>query len=246
MNHLPEILAPAGNLACLKAAVAAGADAVYFGGQAFNARRSAGGFTAEDVKEAVRLCRMRGVKTNLTLNTLIKQREWPSFLAYIDEILPLGIDNVIVQDPGVAMLVHERYPQVAIHASTQMAVQDLDGVLYLKNLGFSRVVLAREVTLDEIRKIHQATDVELEVFVHGALCYSYSGRCLMSSFHGGRSGNRGACAQPCRMAYQAGGKEGYFMNLKDLCGAYHLQELIEAGVASLKIEGRLKSEAFSK
>ena len=244
MNHLPEILAPAGNLACLKAAVAAGADAVYFGGQAFNARRSAGGFTAEDVKEAVRLCRMRGVKTNLTLNTLIKQREWPSFLAYIDEILPLGIDNVIVQDPGVAMLVHERYPQVAIHASTQMAVQDLDGVLYLKNLGFSRVVLAREVTLDEIRKIHQATDVELEVFVHGALCYSYSGRCLMSSFHGGRSGNRGACAQPCRMAYQAGGKEGYFMNLKDLCGAYHLQELIEAGVASLKIEGRLKSEAY--
>ncbi|MBQ7015817.1 MAG: U32 family peptidase [Firmicutes bacterium] len=244
MKYLPEILAPAGDLACLKAAVAAGADAVYFGGQAFNARRSAGGFTAEDVKEAVRLCRMRGVKTNLTLNTLIKQREWPSFLAYIDEILPLGIDNVIVQDPGVAMLVHERYPQISLHASTQMAVQDLDGVLYLKKLGFSRVVLAREVTLEEIRKIHEATDVELEVFVHGALCYSYSGRCLMSSFHGGRSGNRGACAQPCRMAYQAGGKEGYFMNLKDLCGAYHLQELIEAGVASLKIEGRLKGEAY--
>ena len=244
MNHLPEILAPAGNLACLKAAVAAGADAVYFGGQAFNARRSAGGFTAEDVKEAVRLCRMRGVKTNLTLNTLIKQREWPSFLAYIDEILPLGIDAVIVQDPGVAKVVHERYPQIALHASTQMAVQDLEGVLYLEKLGFSRVVLAREVTLDEIRRIHQATDVELEVFVHGALCYSYSGRCLMSSFHGGRSGNRGACAQPCRLPYQAGGKEGYFMNLKDLCGAYHLQELIEAGVASLKIEGRLKGEAY--
>ena len=244
MNHLPEILAPAGNLACLKAAVAAGADAVYFGGQAFNARRGAGGFTVEDIKEAVRLCRMRGVKTNLTLNTLIKQREWPSFLAYIDEILPLGIDNVIVQDPGVAMLVHERYPQIALHASTQMAVQDLEGVLYLKKLGFSRVVLAREVTLEEIRKIHEATDVELEVFVHGALCYSYSGRCLMSSFHGGRSGNRGACAQPCRMAYQAGGKEEYFMNLKDLCGAYHLQKLIEAGVSSLKIEGRLKGEAY--
>ncbi len=244
MNKLPEILAPAGNLACLKAAVAAGADAVYFGGQAFNARRSAGGFTAEDIKEAVRLCRMRGVKTNLTLNTLIKQREWPSFLAYIDEILPLGIDAVIVQDPGVAKVVHERYPQIALHASTQMAVQDLEGVLYLEKLGFSRVVLAREVTLDEIRKIHQATDMELEVFVHGALCYSYSGRCLMSSFHGGRSGNRGACAQPCRLAYQAGGKEGYFMNLKDLCGAYHLQELIEAGVASLKIEGRLKGEAY--
>ena len=244
MNHLPEVLAPAGNLACLKAAVAAGADAVYFGGQAFNARRGAGGFTPEDIKEAVRLCRMRGVKTNLTLNTLIKQREWPSFLAYIDEILPLGIDNVIVQDPGVAMLVHERYPQIALHASTQMAVQDLEGVLYLKKLGFSRVVLAREVTLEEIRKIHEATDVELEVFVHGALCYSYSGRCLMSSFHGGRSGNRGACAQPCRMAYQAGGKEEYFMNLKDLCGAYHLQQLIEAGVSSLKIEGRLKGEAY--
>lgn len=244
MKHLPEVLAPAGNLACLKAAVAAGADAVYFGGQAFNARRGAGGFTVEDIKEAVRLCRMRGVKTNLTLNTLIKQREWPSFLAYIDEILPLGIDNVIVQDPGVAMLVHERYPQIELHASTQMAVQDLEGVLYLQKLGFSRVVLAREVTLEEIRKIHEATNVELEVFVHGALCYSYSGRCLMSSFHGGRSGNRGACAQPCRMLYQAGGKEEYFMNLKDLCGAYHLQELIEAGVSSLKIEGRLKSEAY--
>lgn len=244
MIQLPEVLAPAGNLACLKAAVAAGADAVYFGGQAFNARRGAKGFTVEDVKEAVRLCRMRGVKTNLTLNTLIKQREWPSFLAYIDEILPLGIDAVIVQDPGVAMAVHRRYPQIALHASTQMAVQDLDGVLYLKKLGFRRVVLAREVTLEEIRRIHAATDVELEVFVHGALCYSYSGRCLMSSFHGGRSGNRGACAQPCRLAYQAGGKKGYFMNLKDLCGAYHLQELIEAGVSSLKIEGRLKGEAY--
>lgn len=244
MKQLPEILAPAGNLNCLKAAVASGADAVYFGGQAFNARRSAAGLTPEEIREAVQICRRQGVKTNLTLNTLVKEREWPDLLAYIDAVLPLGIDAVIVQDPGVAQAVHIRYPQVALHVSTQMAVQDLEGVLYLQSLGFQRIVLAREVTLEEIRRIHEQTDAELEVFIHGALCYSYSGRCLMSSFHGGRSGNRGGCAQPCRMAYQAGGQEKYFMNLKDLCAVSELSQLAEAGVASLKIEGRLKSEAY--
>lgn len=245
MKERPEILAPAGSLSCLKAAVAAGADAVYFGGQAFNARRSAKGFTKDDVREAVRLCRMRGVKTNLTLNTLVKEQEWPALLSYMDEILPLGVDAVIVQDLGIYRAIRRYYPDVLIHASTQMAVQDLSGAVYLQELGFDRVVLAREVTLEEIRQIRRETDMELEVFVHGALCYSYSGRCLLSSFHGGRSGNRGACAQPCRLAYRADGWEsGYFMNLKDLCGAEQLQALIEAGVSSLKIEGRLKSEAY--
>lgn len=244
MSKQPEVLAPAGNLSCLKAAVAAGADAVYFGGQAFNARRGAGNFSVEDIQEAVTICRMRGVKTNLTLNTLVKQKEWSLLTEYIDQVLPLGIDAVIVQDLGVAEMVRQRYPQVALHASTQMAVQDLDGVLFLKQLGFKRVVLAREVTLEEIRQIRQKTDMELEVFVHGALCYSYSGRCLMSSFHGGRSGNRGACAQPCRLSYQAEKQDGYWMNLKDLCAAPHMEALLKAGVDSFKIEGRLKGEAY--
>lgn len=240
----PEILAPAGNLSCLKAAIAAGADAVYFGGQAFNARRGAGNFSIEDMKEALRLCRMQGVQTNLTLNTLIKQKEWKDFLRYMDEVLPLGIDAVIVQDLGVAEEVRRHYPQVALHASTQMAVQSLYGAQYLQDLGFQRVVLAREVTLGEIREIRQKTNIQLEVFVHGALCYSYSGRCLLSSFHGGRSGNRGACAQPCRLAYRAEGREGYWMNLKDLCAADQLEALMQAGVDSFKIEGRLKGEAY--
>ncbi len=245
MKEIPEILAPAGDLACLKAAVSAGADAVYLGGKAFNARRSAAGFTTEDLREAVRICRPRGVKLHLTLNTLVKQKEWPALLDYMDEVLPLGIDAVIVQDPGVAMAVKSRYPDLALHASTQMAVQDLDGVLYMEELGFKRVVLAREVTLREVELIRAHTNMELEVFIHGALCYSYSGRCLLSSFHGGRSGNRGACAQPCRLPYTAqAGESGYFMNLRDQCAAPHLEALSRAGVHSFKIEGRLKSEAY--
>ena len=196
MRKLPELLAPAGDLDCIKAAVSAGADAVYFGGRRFNARSHAGNLSEDEISQAVSLCRRYHVRTNLTLNTLIKESEWDNFVDYADQILPLGIDAVIVQDPGVASFVAAHYPDIALHASTQMAVEDLDGVLLMEQLGFSRVVLAREVSLEEIRKIRSQTDMELEVFVHGALCYSYSGRCLLSSFHGGRSGNRGGCAQP--------------------------------------------------
>lgn len=248
MIKLPEILAPAGSLDCLKAAVAVGADAVYFGGQAFNARRSAANFSIDQIREAVELCHLHGVKTNFTLNTMIRDEEWPELEAYLDQILPLGLDALIIQDLGVAACVarklKDRYPDVALHGSTQMAVEDLDGVEYLRSLGFSRVVLARELSMEEIRTICSGTDTEVEVFVHGALCYSDSGRCLLSSFHGGRSGNRGACAQPCRLVYDVDGKKGCYINLKDRCADSYLQELIKAGVASLKIEGRMKGEAY--
>ncbi len=239
-----ELLAPAGDLSCLKAAVNCGADAVYFGGEMFNARKSAGNFSLEEIKEACDLCRLHGVKTNFTLNTLIKENEWPKLEAYLDELLPLGIDALIIQDMGVASVVagrvRDKYPWVELHASTQMAVEDLQGVNYLQSLGFSRVVLARELSMEEIVSITEKAQIETEVFIHGALCYSDSGRCLLSSFHGGRSGNRGTCAQACRLAYEADGKKGLYMNLKDRCGADFVQELVKAGVSSLKIEGRMK------
>ncbi len=248
MRHIPEILSPAGDLTCLKAAVCEGADAVYFGGEAFNARRSAHNFSLEDIKEAIRLCSLYGVKTNFTLNTLIKETEWPALCSYLDEVAGLGLDAFIIQDLGVAAALaaklKDRYPSVALHASTQMAVEDLNGVRFLTDLGFSRVVLAREVSIEEIRRIKEACDTEIEVFVHGALCYSDSGRCLMSSFHGGRSGNRGGCAQPCRLAYEIDGKTGCYLNLKDRWGLESLEELAKAGVDSLKIEGRMKGVPY--
>jgi|GEM_PF-158861 len=262
----PELLSPAGSLTALQAAVGAGADAVYFGGQEFNARRSAANFSLEEIAEAVKLCRLFGVKTNLTLNTMIKDSEWKALMAYVDRVLPLGIDAVIVQDLGVARYIHEHFPEVALHASTQLAIMDAEGAEYLESLGFSRIVLARELSLEDIRKVREATSAELEVFIHGALCYSYSGRCLISSFHGGRSGNRGTCSQSCRLQYEvesldsmsnSSGKKaaalqdgrlkpqtGYFMNLKDRAVYPLLTELIEAGVDSLKIEGRMKSPAY--
>lgn len=239
-----ELLSPAGDLSCLKAAVFSGADAVYFGGEMFNARKSAGNFTLEEIQEACSLCRLHGVKTNFTLNTLIKEEEWPLLEDYLDKLLPLGIDALIIQDMGVASAVARRikdkYPWIELHGSTQMAVEDLEGVRYLQSLGFSRVVLARELSMDEIVHITREAEIETEVFIHGALCYSDSGRCLISSFHGGRSGNRGTCAQACRLMYEADGKKGLYMNLKDRCGAAFVQELVKAGVSSLKIEGRLK------
>ena len=248
MRHIPEILSPAGDLTCLKAALAEGADAVYFGGEAFNARRSAHNFTLPDIREAIRLCGLYGAKTNFTLNTLIKETEWPALSSYLDEVAGLGLDAFIIQDFGVAACLTEklkdRYPSVALHASTQMAVEDLKGVEYLTDLGFSRVVLARELSLEEIKAIRAQTKTEIEVFVHGALCYSDSGRCLMSSFHGGRSGNRGGCAQPCRLAYEIDGKMGCYLNLKDRWGLESLEELAKAGVDSLKIEGRMKGVPY--
>ena len=244
LRAMPELLAPAGNLACVKAAVAAGADAVYFGGRAFNARASAGNLGTEEIREAVRLCHLRGVRCYLTLNTLIKEDEWEALTDYVRETLPLGLDAVIVQDPGVAMLVRRLFPRVELHASTQMAVHDADGARYLRDLGFSRVVLARELSLGEIAEIRRSVDIELEVFIHGALCCGYSGRCLLSSFRGGRSGNRGECAGACRLPYELEGKTCYPMNLKDLCAAEDLRALAEAGVSSFKTEGRMKGVPY--
>ncbi|MCF0135804.1 MAG: U32 family peptidase, partial [Lachnospiraceae bacterium] len=244
----PELLAPAGDLSCLRAAIGSGADAVYFGGELFNARKNAGNFDLEEIAEAVRLCRLHGVRTNFTLNTLIKDSEWPELISYLDKVLALGIDALIIQDMGVAAecarRIAERYPHVQLHGSTQMAVEDADGASYLKSLGFSRVVLARELSLEEIRTITESVDIETEVFIHGALCYSDSGRCLLSSFHGGRSGNRGTCAQACRLPYIVDGHKEFYMNLKDRCCVESMPALLEAGVSSFKIEGRMKGVPY--
>ena len=248
-NYQPEILSPAGTFSCFLSALGSGADAVYFGGQLFNARAGAGNFSKDEIRETIRLARLYGVRTHLTVNISVKEKEWDSLKAFLHEILPLGIDAVIVQDPAVASYISLHFPEVELHASTQMAVSNLDGVKWMEELGFSRVVLARELSLSEIGYIRSHTDMELEVFVHGALCYSYSGRCLMSSFHGGRSGNRGQCAQPCRMPYLVElegktSKSGHFLSLKDRSAFSVLQELFDLRIDSFKIEGRMKSEAY--
>lgn len=243
--NIPELLAPAGSLEVLKAAVNAGADAVYFGGKAFNARASAANFTLEEMAEAARFCAARGVRTYLTLNTLVKQSEWDDFKRYVHDALATGITALIVTDIGVAAYVREHFPTAKLHASTQMNIHEADGARFAEAFGFERVVLARELSITEIARIHRETSAELEVFAHGALCYCYSGRCLMSSYIGGRSGNRGRCAQSCRLKYRPDGRRAeYAMNLKDLCALPHLAELARAGVASLKIEGRLKGVPY--
>ncbi|MBQ7059339.1 MAG: U32 family peptidase [Firmicutes bacterium] len=248
-NYQPEILSPAGTFSCFLSALGSGADAVYFGGQLFNARAGAGNFSKDEIRETVRLARLYGVRTHLTVNISVKEKEWESLKAFLHEILPLGIDAVIVQDPAVASYIGSHFPNVELHASTQMAVTNLDGVKWMETLGFKRVVLARELSLSEIEYIRSRSDMQLEVFIHGALCYSYSGRCLMSSFHGGRSGNRGQCAQPCRMPYivQLGedrSKTGHYLSLKDRSAFSVLNELMDLRIDSFKIEGRMKSEAY--
>ncbi|MBO4887960.1 MAG: U32 family peptidase [Firmicutes bacterium] len=248
-NYRPEILSPAGTFSCFLSALGSGADAVYFGGQLFNARAGAGNFSKDEIRETVRLARLYGVRTHLTVNISVKEKEWESLKAFLHEILPLGIDAVIVQDPAVASYIGSHFPDVELHASTQMAVTNLDGVKWMEDLGFRRVVLARELSLAEIEYIRSRSDMQLELFIHGALCYSYSGRCLMSSFHGGRSGNRGQCAQPCRMPYvvQLGGdrsKTGHYLSLKDRSAFSVLNELMDLRIDSFKIEGRMKSEAY--
>ncbi len=244
MRNIPELLAPAGSLSCVRAAVCAGADAVYFGGKAFNARAGAANLSLEEIREAVRFAHLHGVRCFLTLNILVKEEEWSELSDYVKELADSGLDAVIVQDLGVAALLKRLWPSVELHGSTQMAVHDADGARFLKKLGFTRVVLARELSLEEIASIAREVDIELEVFIHGALCCSYSGRCLLSSFHGGRSGNRGQCAGACRLPYRVSGKLCYPMNLKDLCAADHLGELARAGVRSLKTEGRMKGVPY--
>lgn len=240
-----ELLAPAGSLATLKAAVQSGADAVYIGGSEFSARRSAVNFSLDEIEEAAKYCRLRNVKLHVATNILIKEKETDAFLEYVGKLNDIGVDAVIIQDVGMAMSVREMYPDLPLHASTQMTVTNVESAKKLKEAGFSRVVLARELSKDAIEKITLESGIETEVFVHGALCMSYSGQCLMSSMIGGRSGNRGMCAQPCRLPYIIGDKKGHILSPKDLCMIEHLKELEEIGVASLKIEGRLKRSEYT-
>ena len=242
---LPELLCPAGSMEALAAAVDGGADAVYFGGTHFNARMFANNFDSAAVREAVSLCHTYGVKAYLTLNTLPLDREMTTFLDAAYDAAQAGIDALIVADLGGAAAIHRTMPSLELHASTQASGHNADAGRILAELGFSRMVLAREVSLNDIRAYIAQSPIEAEVFVHGALCVCHSGQCLFSSLIGGRSGNRGACAQPCRLPYTVeGNKTGYPLSLKDLCLAQHVPALIDAGVASLKIEGRMKAPEY--
>lgn len=241
-----ELLAPAGNLEILKGVIESGADAVYVGGSMFGARAYANNFTEEELLEAIDFAHLRGVKVYLTVNTLIKNSEFSKLYDYLLVYYKRGLDAVIVQDIGVVKAIHEYFPSMEIHTSTQMTVTGADGVRFLSQFGVTRVVMAREVSLAEMKRIHEETGMELEAFVHGALCYSYSGQCLFSSILGGRSGNRGRCAQPCRLQYTVEGKKDeYILSLKDMCGIKALDKLHDAGVYSLKIEGRMKQLEYA-
>lgn len=241
-----ELLAPAGNLEIFKGVIESGADAVYVGGSMFGARAYANNFTEEELLEAIDFAHLRGVKVYLTVNTLIKNSEFSKLYDYLLPYYKRGLDAVIVQDIGVVKAIHEYFPLMEIHTSTQMTVTGADGVRFLSQFGVTRVVMAREVSLAEMKRIHEETGMELEAFVHGALCYSYSGQCLFSSILGGRSGNRGRCAQPCRLPYTVEGKKDeYILSLKDMCGIKALDKLHDAGVYSLKIEGRMKQLEYA-
>ena len=242
----PELLSPAGSMEALRAAVQNGADAVYLGYDSFNARMNARNFTADELQEAIVYCHVRGVKVHLTLNTLVADRELSRAADVIRLAATLGVDAFIVQDLGIVRLCREIAPEVAVHASTQMSIHSLEGVKEAAALGCSRVVLSRELPADEIAYICRNSPVEIEVFVHGALCMCYSGQCYLSSVIGRRSGNRGQCAQPCRLPYGYGRFESsrYPLSLKDNCLIEYLGQLSRMGVASLKIEGRMKRPEY--
>ena len=238
---LPELLAPAGSPRALEAAIDGGADAVYFGGSSFNARIGAKNFGKDDIKTYVALAHSYGVKCYVTLNTLVTDRELHSCVRFVGDCCEAGVDAFIVADLGVASVLKKAIPNIVLHASTQASCHNSYAAKELKRLGFSRMVMAREATLSDIQRFTAENVMELEVFVHGALCVSHSGQCLFSSLVGGRSGNRGECAQPCRLPY---GNGKYPLSLKDLCLAGHIPSFIDAGVASLKIEGRMKSPEY--
>ena len=239
-----EILAPAGSMESVVAAVRSGADAVYIGAKDFSARASAENFDENEIKECVDYCHIRGVKVYLAANTLIFDDEMESALKVVETAYKAGIDAVVVQDLGLAQLIKKRMPSLKLHASTQMSVHTPSGAQALKELGFSRVVLSRELSKKEILEIRNSCDIELEVFVHGALCMSVSGQCYFSAMLGGRSGNRGKCAQPCRLPFKLKGGNGYALSLKDSSLAEYLSELKEMGVESAKIEGRMKRPEY--
>lgn len=244
MEFKPELLSPAGSLKVLKAAVNTGADAVYFGLPSFNARYGAKNFTLKEAEEGVSYLKNRGKKSYITLNTLLKDSELKSFSEEVKNAVRIGADAVIVQDMGAINLIKDVAPELEIHASTQMAVHNLEGVNFLYSNGIKRVVLARELSFDEIKYVKENTDCEIEMFIHGALCVCYSGQCYMSSFIGERSGNRGKCAQPCRLNYELMGKKGTLLSLKDLSSVNYIERIKKAKIDSLKIEGRLKNEYY--
>ncbi len=244
MKNKIEILAPAGSEEALKSAVLSGADAVYFGMGNFNARRNAQNFTDEQLKNAIEYCHARGVKVHITLNTLIKDCELSELYDSIRKIASIGADAVIVQDLGVARAVKEICPDLPMHASTQMSVGTLEGLYTLEKLGFSRAVLPRELSFKEIKELCKNSPVELEIFIHGALCMCVSGQCLMSAVLGSRSGNRGLCAQPCRLPFKVEKGTGHDLSLKDLSLIEHIPELAEMGICSFKIEGRMKRPEY--
>ncbi len=240
-----ELLAPGGTLNCVKTAVNSGADAVYFAGKSFGARSYAGNLSDEEVLYATDYCHLRGAKAYITVNTLTFDREFSELEKFVKTLTKAGVDGVIVQDLGVLRFIREISPDIALHGSTQMTVHSASGVRSLFERGVSRVVLSRELSGKEIEEITKSVDAEIEVFVHGAMCMSYSGQCLMSSVIGGRSGNRGKCAQPCRLTFSADGKNPkHYLSLKDMSYANHIKELMDIGVASLKIEGRMKGEEY--
>ena len=241
MSDTIELLAPAGSPEGVRAAVQSGAGAVYMGFGTFNARRNAQGFSPDEMADAIAYCRARGVKTNITLNILAGDRELDAALRDAKFLYEAGADALIIQDLGLARLIHAHAPDFALHASTQMTIHTLDGAREARDIGFSRVVLSRECTRDEVRLITEQAGVETEVFVHGALCMCYSGQCYLSAVIGQRSGNRGLCAQPCRLPYNG----GYPLSLKDLALAGHIAELAGLGVSSLKIEGRMKRPEYT-
>lgn len=245
-----ELLAPAGNMECFIAAINAGADAVYLGGDKFSARAYAGNFDLNSIAKALSYAHLRGIKVYVTLNTLIKEKEFDEAKEYIDSLYIMGVDALIIQDAGLAYYLSEVYPDFEIHASTQMTVHNGEAARYLVDKGFKRIVLSRELSFKEIEYISKDLNVETEMFVHGALCVSYSGQCLMSSLIGGRSGNRGRCAQACRMPYTLinkennESKEGYLLSPKDMCTIEVVQDIINSGTKSLKIEGRMKRPEY--
>lgn len=244
-----ELLAPAGSMESIYAAVQNGADAVYVGGNKFSARAYADNLNESALEEAVKYCHYYNVKVHVPFNTLIKEDEIKEALDYAGYLYEIGVDALIIQDIGIAFLIKKYYPSFELHASTQMTVHNREGAEALKSFGFKRIVLSRELSLDEVKRISCNLDIETEIFVHGALCVCYSGQCLMSSIIGGRSGNRGRCAQPCRLPYSLiDGKNmehsGYLLSPKDICGIEHIKDIIESKAASLKIEGRMKRPEY--
>ena len=237
-----ELLAPAGNMATLKAAVQNGADAVYIGGKMYGARAFANNFTLDEIKTALKYCHLYSVKLYVTANTVIFENEIEDFLDYMKFLYESGVDAVIMQDLGMISLVRKLIPDLEIHASTQINVHNDESLFFLKNMGVKRAVLAREMSIDEIKNLK--CDIEKEIFIHGALCVSYSGQCLFSSLNGGRSGNRGECTQSCRLPYENNKTQNYYLSTKELCSVNHIKEILDLKINSLKIEGRMKSPTY--